>query len=254
MEPTAYIGGTGSSLYRVDNAVTSEAGDEVRLWEPGVVLPPTEFLGSTIGCIEVDPNDKGTIYIGMTNINNRSRVWRVRNADTENPIYDPLGQGLPESLPVNWIELDPQINDHIIIGTDFGLYSSLNGGASWIKEEGIPNVPVHQVKLRDSDRKLFIFTHGRGIWTADLLENPVTSTEEIQPHLKNVSVYPNPVNKKLHIKGDFDSHELFDYSGNTISTSSENQISVEDLTPGIYFLRVKNEGIYSVKKIIITDQ
>lgn len=254
IEPTAYIGGTGSSLYRVDNAVTSEAGDEVRLWEPGVVLPPTEFLGSTIGCIEVDPNDKGTIYIGMTNINNRSRVWRVRNADTENPIYDPLGQGLPESLPVNWIELDPQINDHIIIGTDFGLYSSLNGGASWIKEEGIPNVPVHQVKLRDSDRKLFIFTHGRGIWTADLLENPVTSTEEIQPHLKNVSVYPNPVNKKLHIKGDFDSHELFDYSGNTISTSSENQISVEDLTPGIYFLRVKNEGIYSVKKIIITDQ
>ncbi|MEM9025209.1 MAG: hypothetical protein AAGB22_15785, partial [Bacteroidota bacterium] len=50
---------------------------------------------------------------------------------------------------------------------DFGLYCSMNGGDSWSKENGFPNVAVFQVQLRKSDNKLFLFTHGRGAWAAN---------------------------------------------------------------------------------------
>ncbi len=249
-DPTVYIGGTGSSLYRVDNAASSNAGDEVRLWEPGVVLPPTNFLGNTIACIEVDPNDASTIYVGLSNINNRSRVWRIRDADTEDPIYDELGQGLPESLPVNWVEVDPEMSEHIIIGTDFGLYTSLNGGASWQKEERIPNVPIQQVKLRSSDRKLFIFTHGRGVWTADLLDNPVASSKA---KIENKTmVYPNPANQFARINGPFTLYTLFNTEGTVAQSGENNRINTSMLSPGTYFLQITNGDASSLEKLIVT--
>lgn len=247
--PIAYIGGTGSSLYRVEDAVNAEPGDEVRLWEP-TNLPPRDFLGSTIGCIEVDPNERGTIYIGLTTINNRSRIWRIRNADTDSLIWDELGKGLPESLPVNWIEVDPQMSEHIIIATDNGLYSSVNGGASWQKETVIPNTAVDQIRLRESDRKLFIFTHGRGVWTADLAENPFTSVENRQEKL-GVKVYPNPTSDYLKVDAHITGYKLYNGNGVMVKEGVENTIGVSTLTEGIYFLEVERDGKTSVEKVVV---
>lgn len=248
--PTAYISGTGSWIYRIDSAATAESGSEVYLWD-GQNRPPVGFLGATIGCIEVDPNDAGTIYCGMTNVDSDSRIWRITDANTDTPEWEDIGYDLPESLPVNWIEVDPQNGEHIIIGTDYGLYSSLDGGYNWAKNEILPNVPIDQIKLRPSDRKLYIYTHGRGIWNADLLEDPVTSVETILTP-DQVKVYPNPATNWLHIESDFTSLELYDYTGNLVRSSTGKKLNTSDLAQGTYFLQIWNNKNSSVTKVVIT--
>lgn len=245
-DPIAYIGGSSSRIYRVDNAATTESNQEVSLW----TTKYPNFLGSMIGCIEVDPNDEGTIYCGLTNIRNKSRIWRVIDADTEEPIWEDIGQGLPESLPVNWIEVDPQMSTHIIVGTDFGLYTSVNNGASWNKEDRIPNVPVDQVRLRNSDRKLFIYTHGRGIWTADLADNIAVSIADKQ--LNEIGIYPNPTSDRIHISSKLDSVNLYNSLGEKLLDSSENEISVSHLKSGTYFVEILNGSNKRIQKIVIT--
>jgi hypothetical protein len=245
--PTAYIGGTGSRLYRVDNALTAQPGDEVDLFTTDYLL----FFGGTIGCIEVDPYDEGTIYVGMVNYTNsfRPKIWKIVDADTDNPIYYDISNNLPENMPVNWIEVDPQNRNHIYIGTDYGLYSSLSGGASWQKEYRIPNVPIDMIKLRTSDRKLFVYTHGRGVWSADLLEDQVTS---VQSKEMEVSVYPNPASTVIHIKtAQSAALALYDNQGLLVRNGFGNQLNVANLPRGIYFLEVSTDKGLEVKKVLL---
>ena len=244
--PIAYIGGTASRLFRVKNAATATSGEEVDLFNTKV----TNFLGSTIGCIEVDPNDDGTIYCGLVNVSSRSRIWKITNADTDNPEWFDIGSNLPSSMPVNWVEVDPQNSNHIYLATDYGLYSSLNGGASWQKEYRIPNVPIDQIRLRASDRKLFIFTHGRGAWIADLLENPVAKISEKSRSEWNV--YPNPVSELLNINAEFSVCTLYNSEGKSVAKTSQKQLNVAHLPEGIYFLELQGKEGKSVNKIIIT--
>lgn len=248
VDPIAYIGGTASRLYYINNAATAEAGQEIPIWDPGN-LPDRSFLGHTIGCIEVDPNDETTIYCGLTNIDEDSRIWRIRYANSDSAVYDDISANLPQSMPVNWIEVDPNMSDHILIGTDYGLYTSLNAGQSWNKETRFPNVPIDQIRLRHSDRKLFIYTHGRGVWTADLLDNLVASVPKVQP--ASLVIYPNPVINQLNIKGDFTSMSIYNLEGKEVMVSKNRATNVSTLPTGTYFVSIENKTGITTKKIIV---
>lgn len=245
--PIAYIGGTGSRLYRVDSALTAQAGNEVELF----TMDYPSFFGGHIGCIEVDPNNEGTIYVGMVNYTSgdRPKIWQIDDANTDEPIYYDISNNLPENMPVNWIEVDPQNSNHIYIGTDYGLYSSLNGGASWQKEYRIPNVPIDMLKLRPSDRKLFVYTHGRGIWSADLLDNPVASV----PHdVATVAVYPNPATDFIKVSSSSPSELiLYNNTGVEVMRGNGKMISVTEQPSGVYFLEIKSDKGSEVRKVLI---
>ena len=248
-DPIAYIGGTASRLYYVENAASANPGEEVPIWGQGNFPNNGKFLGHTIGCIEVDPNDESTIYCGLTNIDEDPRIWRIRYANSDSSEFDDISANLPESLPVNWIEIDPDMSDHILIGTDYGLYTSLNAGQSWQKELRFPNVTINQLRLRHSDRKLYIYTHGRGIWTADLRDNLVASVPKVKAPV--ITVYPNPVANRLNIKGEFTSLSIYNIKGQEVLQSKNRSTDVSSLQAGTYFVQVANKEVYTTKKIII---
>ena len=58
----------------------------------------------------------------------------------------------------------------LFLGTEFGLFMSLNGGQSWaqFKPTGFPEgVAVRDIALQTRDDDLVLATHGRGIWVVD---------------------------------------------------------------------------------------
>lgn len=247
--PIAYLGGTASRLYYVTDAATANTGDEIPIWDTRNLPNDRGFLGGTIGCIEVDPNDETTIYCGFTNIDIDSRIWRVRYANSDSAIFEDIGANLPESVPVNWVEVDPDMSAHILVGTDYGLYTSLNAGASWQKEDRFPNVPIDQIRLRHSDRKLFIYTHGRGIWTADLKNNLVASVKDKKQ--LGVNVYPNPATNHIQVDGKVKSVTVYNSNGQKILNTTSKRISTVDFPSGTYFIELSDGDAKTVKKIIV---
>jgi hypothetical protein len=158
--PRVYCAGA-RSLYRIDSAKTAKPGDEVDLSDS----IPISISGDFIACIAVHPGNAGTIFVGISQIRPAPRIWRVSAADTPTPVWTDVGGDLPPELPVNYISVDPSDpNRKMFVGTDFGLYYTTNAGANWSKHAKIPNVAIHETKLRASDRSLFLFTHGRGVW------------------------------------------------------------------------------------------
>ena len=66
------------------------------------------------------------------------------------------------------IEQDPVDPDLLFLGTEFGLWTSLDGGTSWTKwKHGFPTVSVMGLVVHPRDHDLVIGTHGRAAYIVD---------------------------------------------------------------------------------------
>lgn len=63
---------------------------------------------------------------------------------------------------------DPKDPDLLWLGTEFGLFVSLNGGKAWDKySAGIPTSSVMDLAFQERENDLVLGTHGRGIYVLD---------------------------------------------------------------------------------------
>ncbi len=62
--------------------------------------------------------------------------------------------------------VDPDI---LFVGTELGLWISIDGGGAWAQFKGgnFPSVAVRDIALQARDNDLVLGTHGRGIWVVD---------------------------------------------------------------------------------------
>ena len=90
---------------------------------------------------------------------------------------------------------DPVDRDLLFLGTEFGLWASLDGGKSWMKwTHGVPTVSVMDMVIHPRDQDLVLATHGRAFYVLDDIRPLRTLTEEIQK-------------KKLHVFDIADAHQ-----------------------------------------------
>ena len=79
-----------------------------------------------------------------------------------------LVEGLPLS-PVNVIREDHNNPDILYIGTDNGLFVTIDRGLSWqMFDKDFPRVAVHDLFIHERDNDLLIGTHGRSIYKLEL--------------------------------------------------------------------------------------
>jgi len=73
---------------------------------------------------------------------------------------------------VRTITEDPKNRDVLYIGTETGIFVSLDRGLSWYRLKGhnFPTVRVDEITIHPRDNAMLIATHGRAIWILDHLE------------------------------------------------------------------------------------
>ncbi len=79
------------------------------------------------------------------------------------------------------IKEDLQQKNLLFLGTEFGLYVSIDGGQTWAQFKGshFPNVPVDDLAIQPRTNDLVLATHGRGIWIID----DITPLRSLTPDL-----------------------------------------------------------------------
>jgi photosystem II stability/assembly factor-like uncharacterized protein len=241
--PTVYFGGASASFYRADSILTKGFFKEVNLSN----TVPTSVTNDMLKCIIVHPKDKHTVYVSFNNINAQPRIWRVRKANTTAPIWENVSGNLPASLPVNFVQCDPYKPDSILYAaTDFGLYYTTNGGATWSKETRVPNVYIPEIKLRE-DGKLFIITHGRGVFAAKVAVDPTASVKEVR-NLPALRYGPNPAHDALRIDAVSGSYtvRVFNMNGQQVYQTSVKggpvNLNTSAWQNGYYLVQVQSEA------------
>jgi photosystem II stability/assembly factor-like uncharacterized protein len=82
--------------------------------------------------------------------------------------WEELGTDLPEG-PINVVKEDPSDPRILYVGTDNGLYVSVDQGKTFMAMMGgLPPVPVHDIAIQARDSEIVLGTHGRSIYIASL--------------------------------------------------------------------------------------
>jgi photosystem II stability/assembly factor-like uncharacterized protein len=95
-------------------------------------------------------------------------VYRtVDYGKTWTPLATPATTGVRGYAYV--IKEDTQARNLLFLGTEFGLFVSLDAGSTWaaFKPGNFPAVAVRDLAIQNRDSDLVVATHGRGIWIVD---------------------------------------------------------------------------------------
>jgi photosystem II stability/assembly factor-like uncharacterized protein len=92
--------------------------------------------------------------------------------------------------------------DLLFLGTEFGLWVSIDGGKNWAQFKGshFPAVAVRDLAIQSRDNDLVLATHGRGIWIID----DITPLRALTPDLLKQEVAfvsARPVQQRIEGSG-----------------------------------------------------
>ncbi len=144
--------------------------------------------GTYVSRIEPSSHKADRVYITFDNHRRGDFTPYVLVSENAGNDFRSIASNLPTGKPdfAHVIREDPVNEDLLFVGTDVGAYMSMDRGRSWQPfMNGLPTVPVHDLKIHPRDGDLIAGTHGRSIWIVNitLLQQLDESIMEADVHL-----------------------------------------------------------------------
>ena len=144
--------------------VSEDGGENWRKVENITGIPEFAFCND----IKADRHDADTVYACFDHHKTGDyRPYVVRSRD-RGRTWELISSDLPERHLVWRIEQDHVEANLLFLGTEFGVFVSLNGGDNWLKmSNGMPTIPVRDLAIQKRENDLVAGTFGRGIYVLD---------------------------------------------------------------------------------------
>jgi photosystem II stability/assembly factor-like uncharacterized protein len=144
--------------------------DGAKTWSNVVGNVPDLPKNSWVSWVEASRFDAGTAYATFDRHTFGDMTpWVYRTTDYGKTWTRIVGTDQGVRGYAHTIKEDTVKKDLLFLGTELGLWISLDGGAKWSRFQGnhFPAVAVREVQVQPRDSDLVIATHGRGIWIVD---------------------------------------------------------------------------------------
>ena len=147
--------------------ITRDGG---KSWTNVVSHVPGLPKASWVSWVEASRFDEGTAYATFdrhTFGDMTPHVFKTTDyGQTWTPIVTPTSGVRGFAHVIKEDTVSPRL---LFLGTEFGLWISLDGGQQWAQYKGgdFPNVPVRDIVVHPRESDLVLATHGRGIWIVD---------------------------------------------------------------------------------------
>jgi hypothetical protein len=111
---------------------------------------------------------EGRVYVSLNGYRWDNFSPQLFVSEDEGETWARIGDDLPLE-PINVIKEDPENENLLYVGTDHGLYVSLDRGRHFmLMDKDLPAVAVHDVVVHPRDKQLLVGTHGRSLFLADV--------------------------------------------------------------------------------------
>ncbi len=118
--------------------------------------------------VQASQHNEGTVYTALNGYRWDDFTPYMYISHDYGATWTRIGQDLPYH-PVNVIKEDPKDENILYVGTDNGVYVTIDGGQTFMAfNEGLNSVPVHDLVIHPRDDDLVIGTHGRSIYIGDI--------------------------------------------------------------------------------------
>ena len=119
---------------------------------------------------KVEPSkfEEGTVYVTFDGHRVGDYGTYVYGSADYGQSWKSLAGDLPRGQVVRTITEDTRNPDVLYLGTESGLWVSVDRGKAWIRVTGnLPTVPIYEITLHPRDNDMILATHGRAIWILD---------------------------------------------------------------------------------------
>jgi len=156
-----FIGTTKGEVFRADRE-----GNTWSLTQLHDVTAGPLGLTGLISDVAVDWADVtlASVYVSFGGKGDPRRVWHFDGTRWESR-SGPVANVSLLDVEHNALVVDPQAPANVYVGADLGVWHSGNSGATWRPlQNGLPDAPVYDLQIHQTQRLLRAATHGRGLF------------------------------------------------------------------------------------------
>ncbi|MBW2938973.1 hypothetical protein KXJ69_12725 [Aureisphaera sp. CAU 1614] len=119
--------------------------------------------------IEASVHGKGTAYVVFDgHTSGDFKPYALKTTDYGKTWTNIISEDIEKNAFVRNIQEDYENEDLLFLGTEFGLYVTIDGGKNWSKfTNNMPAVAVHFIDLQKETNDIVMGTHGRGVIIID---------------------------------------------------------------------------------------
>jgi photosystem II stability/assembly factor-like uncharacterized protein len=113
--------------------------------------------------------DENIVFAAFDNIKNDDFKPYLLKSSDKGKTWVSIASNLPENGTVHSIVQDHINPDLLFVGTEFGLFFTIDGGGQWTQlKNGLPTISVRDIAIQKRENDLVLATFGRGFY---ILEN-----------------------------------------------------------------------------------
>lgn len=237
--------GTSTGLWRIDGIrdVYSSQSDFISLTDlrannGAPAITKTLIYQGAVSGVSVNPANPGDVLITRAGVGGTGRVFRSTTADVATGVgtFNNVSGNLSNNVACYDVLVDRENSNMLIVGTDFGVWFSMNGGTTWTySSEGFGEVPVYRIIQNwredhpNTSRpgEIYIGTHGRGMFASDsVLDIDDVSSQSPIGEKFEVLVYPNPLQNNGALKFNLTENtnvkiEIYNLAGRLVYSTKE---------------------------------
>lgn len=244
---TIFMGSNAGHLFKINNAQATANTTEIG---------SSDFPTGAISCIAIGGSED-TLLVTFSNYG-VSSVWQTYDGGNS---WQEVEGNLPD-MPIRWAIYHPNSSRQALLATELGVWQTAdlsNNNPLWTPAiQGMANVRVDMLKIRESDKRVIAASHGRGLYTCtyDLLS---VGQEELVSE-DNFTVYPNPSKGQISIvlpenESQIEQLQLFNMKGELVYETTKaiknNFVDLSNYSTGSYVLKLKTSSKYYSSKISI---
>jgi hypothetical protein len=150
-----------------DDGLIQVTGDDGATW-----VRHDSFKGvpdmSYVSCVAASVHDPNTVFAAFDNHKRGDFKPYLLKSTDRGKSWQSIAGDLPERGQVHSVVQDQVKPDLLFVGTEFGVFFTLDGGQKWIQlKGGIPIIACRDLDIQRRESDVVVGTFGRGIYVLD---------------------------------------------------------------------------------------
>jgi len=144
--------------------VTEDGGRTWRKTEDFPGVPKYTYVSDVVA----SPRDSNVVFVTLNNWQRGDYKPYVARSTDRGRTFTSITSNLPDRHPA-WAIIQDHVNGNLIfVGTEYGLFFTVDGGSHWVQLKGnLPTIQVRDLDVQKRENDLILGTFGRSFYVLD---------------------------------------------------------------------------------------
>ncbi len=164
-------------------SITEDAGQNWRRVESFPDVPERTY----VSCLTASMHNPDVVFAAFDNHKMGDFKPYMLRSDDRGRTWQSIAGDLPERETVYSIRQDHVQPNLLFVGTEFGVYVTVDGGTKWIRlKGGVPTIAVRDIEIQRRESDLVLGTFGRSFYILDDYSPLRAMSDELLTHAQHL--------------------------------------------------------------------